>query len=318
MPVPPSAFPELPALAEGLTAVFRDVGPVTIVARAPNRQVSTAASDVITCRLGDGRELRLLCKYGGPPARSHGYRGGVPYEAVVYETVLRPAAVPTAQFHGAYESPAGETWLVLEFLDRAVRLTHSADPGVHRAAARWIGRFHALTAARLANEPLPALNVHDPDYYRGWAQRTAEYAGPWRRRLPWLDDLCARFADRADWLAAAPPAVIHGEFYPKNILVDEDTAYPVDWESAAVAAGEIDLASLTENWSEAAARECEQEYCAARWPGGAPVDFPRRLAAARMYWVFRWLGWQPDRLDTKSCARYFAQLHAAGVQLGLI
>jgi hypothetical protein len=315
----PSDFPDLPALNEGLAAVFHDIGPVEIVDRAPNRLASTAASDVVTCRLGDGRVVRLLCKYGGPLRHeSHGYSGGVPYEAVVYRTVLRTTAVTTAQLYGAYQSAAGETWLILEFLDRAKRVDRSREPGAVQAASRWAGRFHAVTAARLADETLPSLTVHSPDYFRGWAQRTAENADLWRERFPWLDDVCAGFVEITDWLAAASPVIIHGEFYPHNVLVRDGTAYPVDWESTAVAAGEIDLVSLTEGWPEAIVRECEVEYCAARWPDGEPADFQRRLAAARLYWSLRWLGSTGARIHSEKYLRRITLLHDASVQFGLI
>jgi hypothetical protein len=63
--------------------------------------------------------------------------------------------------------------------------------------------------------------------------------------------------------------------------LDEHPAiYPVDWESAAVAAGEIDLAALTEGWPPGFVEQCELEYQRARWPEGPPTGFERRLAAA--------------------------------------
>ena len=89
-----------------------------------------------------------------------------------------------------------------------------------------------------------------------------------RRRLA---GLATTFEERASELTSAPQTIIHGEYYPKNILVREGEIFPVDWESAAVAAGEIDLASLTEGWPEEDKRVCQAEYCAARWPNGAPA-----------------------------------------------
>jgi thiamine kinase-like enzyme len=89
-------------------------------------------------------------------------------------------------------------------------------------------------------------------------------------------------------------AVIHGEYYPSNILFCGSRVLPVDWESAAAVAGEIDLAALTEAWPRKASQECELEYCRARWLDGAPGDFGRRLAAARFYMAFRWLSDDPN------------------------
>ena len=57
----------------------------------------------------------------------------------------------------------------------------------------------------------------------------------------------------------------------------------VDWESAALAAGEIDLASLTWGWDDDLAELCRKQYCLARWPDGTPDDFTLRLTAARVF-----------------------------------
>ena len=57
----------------------------------------------------------------------------------------------------------------------------------------------------------------------------------------------------------------------------------IDWESAALAAGEIDLAGLTWGWDDDLVALCEQEYCLTRWPDGTPADFALRLTAARVF-----------------------------------
>jgi len=95
----------------------------------------------------------------------------------------------------------------------------------------------------------------------------------------------------------------------------------VDWESAAVAAGETDLAALTEGpWAEEIVRQCESEYQCARWGSGRPADFERRLDAARLYLHFRWLGERPDSntADREKASWRFKELRAIGQRLGLI
>ena len=86
---------------------------------------------------------------------------------------------------------------------------------------------------------------------------------------------------------------------------------PIDWESAALAAGEIDLASLTWGWDDDLASLCEQEYCLARWPDGTPDDFALRLTAARVFLHLRWLGdaekrtgWKRGPSTWKNCCRW--------------
>jgi hypothetical protein len=57
--------------------------------------------------------------------------------------------------------------------------------------------------------------------------------------------------------------------------------------SAAIAVGEIDLASLTDGWREEIMRKCEVEYQQARYRDGPLEDFDRTLDAARLYFYFR-------------------------------
>jgi thiamine kinase-like enzyme len=66
--------------------------------------------------------------------------------------------------------------------------------------------------------------------------------------------------------------------------------FPVDWESAAIAAGEIDLASMTEGWPSDIVTRCREAYQRARWGNGVPEGSQIRLKAAEMYLQFRWLG----------------------------
>src|SRR6266478_4918072 len=217
-------FPDLPALADGLTAVLHDGGlacsRVTILNRKPLLPAMTFPSEVVTCRLGDGNELRLFCKYAaGRNHDAHGHRGGVNYEAAIYEGLLEDLPVRTPKFYGAFrDGPAGQTWLILGFLEEGkllrdvhLDLEQKPQPTAIGLAARWIGRFHALTAARPTQRPLPVLNRYTPAYYRGWAERTRRFAGKLNRQYPWLEPLCRRAGELFDLLQAAPQVVIHGE-----------------------------------------------------------------------------------------------------------
>src|SRR5205807_8984724 len=133
-------------------------------------------------------------------------------------------------------------------------------------------------------------------YYVGWAGRTSKFAGRLHRSFPWLAKLCDDFGDVIAPLLEAPLTIIHGEYQPHNVLCREGEIYPVDWQSAAIASGEIDLVGLLDGWwPEDVVRHCEFEYRKARWPLGAPADFEQRLGAARLYWPLRWLGDLPEQ-----------------------
>jgi aminoglycoside phosphotransferase (APT) family kinase protein len=204
-------------------------------------------------------------------------------------------------------------------VDKSVRLHHAPESlAAMSQAARWIGRFHAATEACLSTTSVPVLQVYDGAYYLGWVRRTLQFAGDLHHRFPWLATLCARAEEFAALLIETPPCIIHGEFYPKNVLYRDRSIYPVDWESAAIAVGEIDLVSLTDGWSTRIVRQCELEYQRARWPYGAPAAFVQRQAAAQLYMHFRWLGDRPEWTTHKNSFWRFEHLRSAGEQLGLI
>lgn len=289
-------------------------GPLTVIGRRSSGRGSFP-KEVVTCRLSDGRTVRVFCKYeAGLNHDAHGHRGGVAREANVYQHLLPSLGVSTPAFHGVHRDPTqGGLWLVLEGLEDFTHL-HKV-PESMASAARWLGRFHAAGQEHLQATATPFLEPYDEAYFLGWAERTWRYLRNRDRHPEWLKQLCTHFRDPLSSLLSAPLTVIHGEFYPENILVRDKAIYPVDWESAALAAGEIDLASLTEGWSEEVARDCEALYQAARWPDGTPDGFPRRLWAARLYLNFRWLG---DRPGTEVAEWRLDALQVAGQHLGLI
>jgi hypothetical protein len=92
----------------------------------------------------------------------------------------------------------------------------------------------------------------------------------------------------------------------------------VDWESAALGPGEIDLATLTDRRDEEVVRRCEVAYREARWPQGAPPGFTRALDLTRLYVHFRWLGEERGRKTGRKKFRRFGATRALGERLGLL
>ncbi len=318
---PPNRLPEPEALNSGLSAVLGGGGSsIRILDRAPAIWASTYPSEVVTCEVAGSSVLKLYCKYmAGLRYESFGHRGGVPYEIEVYRRVLAslPMSVPT--FYGAYEEPGtGDVWLILEYLDQSLRVTKGPQPESVVQAARWLGRFHAANEDRVSGADVGFLNLYDAPYYVGWSRRTLRFASELRPAFPWLETLCGRFEECIDVLLSSTPTIIHGEFYPHNILLSNDQIYPIDWESAAIAAGEIDVATLTEAWKPEHRRQCEVVYQEARWGGATPAGFEHRLAAARLYFCFRWMGEQPEWTLGAGNREYFEQMRVSGEELGLI
>ncbi len=315
---PDSPFPDLETLTAGLNSVFQGKdsgGKVTVLARDPNlRSGRRSPSEIVTVRLKDGSRARLFCKYGGYDWHSHGL-WGVAYEVEVYRQVLATLDITTAKFYGAYTAAApNKIWLILEYLEDYDLLKDALQPGAMIETVRWLGRFHAATEELLSKGAIPFLKIYDVDYYREWANRTLEFAASQRRSFPWLPPLCRKWEELAEELLLPPVSIIHGDCYCSNILMRSDVPFVVDWESAAAAVGEIDLAFHTEGWPEEIVKLCEAEYRKTRWPDNPPPEFSRRLQAGRLYQQFRWLGDHPEWTSTQG----FQQLRVLAVGLGVI
>ena len=328
---PVSLLPDLPTLTARLTAALDRNGyqerPVKILRRDLPPFMSTFPNEIVTCQLPDGRKRRVFIKYqAGQSHNSYGHRGDIPYETEVYRRVLQSLPDFRPKCLGVHADPSsGDISLFLEYLYGSVRLSDivwkrsTRQPQAMAQTARWIGRFHAAHQRRIGDLSLAFLKRYDADYYRGWARRTLEFSRPLHGRFSWLAKLC----EADEWFAPLlekSPTVIHGEFYAKTILVRNQSVFMVDWESAAFAAGEIDLAALTEgkHWPVPVVRQCERAYIHARWPEGAPFSFRHSLDAAKMYLHFRWLGERPDwTVREKSLSRY-DHLGTAAKRLGLI
>jgi len=331
MKTPLSLLPSLPRLTAGLTAALNDKEssrPVAVLRRKLPRFMYTFPNEIVTCRLPDGHKRRVFIKYGASRShRSFGHRGDVSYEAKVYQGLLRSLPGFRPRYLGSSMEPGtGNTWLMLEFAYGSTRVfdlsSHNSTEQARALveSARWLGQFHAACEARIQGAPPPFLIRYDAEYYRGWARRTLEFSRPLRGRFPWL----AGLRDWGDaWFApllAAPQTVIHGEFYSKTIMVRKEQLFVVDWESAAVAPGEIDLVALNEGKHPRlkVARQCQREYRSARWPKSAPAEFQRTLDAARVYLHFRWLGERQDWAVREKTLWRYEQLRAAAKQLDLI
>ena len=312
-------LPSTELLTRALAAALADgrQADVDLVRREYLDSVGTHPSEVVTCRR-DGVVLRILCKYSSyTHEEDHGHRGGLEREIELYRSVLAADPGTSARFYGFCRTgePRPVTCLFIDYLAGCVLA--SRPPGSMLAAARWIGAFHA----RHAGTSLTTVPAHTRHYYRGWAARTREFSSGRGKQFHWLSEVCARIDDVSDVLLADEATVIHGEYYPKNILSRPprpSEVFPLDWESAAIASGAIDLASLSESWPPTDIENHRKAYLDARWPEGAPSGFDRTLDAARVYWQVRWLGERPDWTADEKLLWRFDLLRAAAERLGLI
>ncbi|HEV3120654.1 MAG TPA: hypothetical protein VGY53_02065 [Isosphaeraceae bacterium] len=305
-------------LAEILGEPSHGPGALTILERRANAEANNHPTEIVACRLADGTVRRLFCKHRPLYAGSLGQLDETPVMAEALQSLyLRELLGESSLYRGVRsDRETASACLVYEFVDRAERLDQM--PRALKRAARWLGNFHArgeAVAARGGGRPLRAL---DAAFFLEWARRVERFSHTWPVRVRWLDSVCDRFAEVAPLLCGAPATVIHGQFYPAKILIRSRAVFPLDWEKAALAAGEIDLACLTEGCNAGTLKTCVLAYEKARWPEGAPPGFERTLAAARLHMAFRWLGEQPDAMAHPEGTARLRQLRARAKDLALL
>jgi Ser/Thr protein kinase RdoA (MazF antagonist) len=283
--------------------------------RAPGAYGSSWWLEDITVQLDDGSRLALVFTDLGREANGSGARWVKPARATdparegwVYRTLLRRMRLGTPTLWAAVTDPAaGRHWLILERVN-GVPLAQVGDRAIWRWVADWLGRFHAT-----APVPLPGtgpLLRHDHEYHRGWMARALSAAeedargGPDRAaaqvKLARLRAIAPTHERAVDEALAMAATLIHGEFYPSNILVDRRQAtraiHPVDWEMAALGPPLLDLAALLSGrWGPHDRGRMVMAYREGALAAGAslaPLDeFLRGLAACRLLQAIQWQGW---------------------------
>lgn len=97
MQISSSMLPDSESLTAGLSYVFfgeRSANcHVSILELKSNPYTSTDPSEIVTCRLSDGVQLRVMCKYGLESWDNYDDRGEIIYEAEVYRRVLHPLRI---------------------------------------------------------------------------------------------------------------------------------------------------------------------------------------------------------------------------------
>jgi aminoglycoside phosphotransferase (APT) family kinase protein len=289
------------AFALALQGVEVDSVPA-IVARRENVYESTHRSEVLECP----PLPPILCKYGPVDEHDHlGLRHGLAYEADVYRSVLDGLPAPPRFFGSYVDSEHRIAWLFLEYLDEGWQLDLGPETAIVDAAA-MLGELHRLASERT----LTPINHYDEPYFRRCLEEANAQAARWRERVPSFPSLAEQFDAAIPRLVTAPQTVVHGEFTPHNVVWAHEQPRVVDWEQAAVGAGEIDLAALTDDWEEDLVELATQSYVQSRWACGPDHDFEARLAAARLYWLFRWLS-DPEQAGTEEEIAWLAERASA-------
>ena len=121
-------------------------------------------------------------------------------------------------------------------------------------------------------------------------------------RAPALVRALEGYDEVIDALALLPPAFVHGELYPSNVLVvraeEPVGVYPVDWEMAAIGPGLMDLAALVGGWAAQERGRLVAAYVRGLAMSGTAAQTPDELAVGvsrcRLHLALQWLGWSSD------------------------
>lgn len=265
-------------------------------------------------RLDDGTDLRLVLKDLGEEGMLDEARRARPRflyqptrEIQTYRWILSHGPAGTPVWYGAVTQPRiGRYWLFLERVD-GLELRHVGAFSAWEQAASWIGRFHgSFSPARVqALARSSQFLIYDAEFYACWLDRAQRFCRRNAAGRAGVGRVARKYAAVVERLVALPQTLIHGEFYPCNVLIRTDhhrvRVCPVDWEMAGLASGLMDLASLTAGWSS----RCQGALARAYLRGihgetgrDRPPPIPRTfwfdLDCCRLHLAMKMLGWSDE------------------------
>jgi hypothetical protein len=224
-------------------------------------------------------------------------------EIETYRTVLSNRRLNTPVFYGAVVDPsASKHWLFLERIP-GTRLKELGDFALWQSAARWAATLHLTYAPAVADlRKREHLVKYDRAYLERWIGRARHVSGGTAAAAIQIETLAQSYDALIERLAVLPVTLIHGEFYPSNIVVRETPAgpsvSPVDWEMAAVGPALLDLAAITSGaWSDQKVAALARAYYDASGPAFQLSSFEEFLTAldgCRLFLAVQWLGWSKD------------------------
>jgi Ser/Thr protein kinase RdoA (MazF antagonist) len=297
-----------PDAGELREAVGRLFGASEILRCDPHPLRSSCPVWELELERGEAGRLAVMLKDLGPAGLSADARRAKPSflhdatrEIDTYRLALAGHGLGTAEFHGAHVVPARQRyWLFLELVD-GVPLWQSGHGLEWAAAAAWLAKLHQLGAG--AHPGLGAS--YGARFYAWWMPRALRFAP--EAGLEPIESVHRWAVER---LAAAPRTLVHGEFYPSNVLVragPDREICPVDFELAGTGPGVLDLAALSTGLPDEVAASLVSAYLAALASPPPRAELEVLLLCARLHLAVRWLGWsgewRPPRHQAHDWAR---------------
>jgi len=302
------------ALGQALSRHFALERRIVALDRQPVPTCSSFALEELEVRLDDDSALQLIFKDISQQGMLDAARHVKPSflydplrEIETYRVLLAPSGLGMATYYGAVvDQPAGRYWLFLEKVS-GLELYYVDFP-IWQQVARWLAAMHSYFAAQgdlAAQVPTANLLKYDGDFYRTWMRRAQRFSQTNTTTQPskaqsWIEWLATRYDRVVERLIDLPVTLIHGEFYASNVIVQGAGASlrvcPIDWETAAIGPGLIDLAALTAgSWTDEEQKHLAMAYYETPTYDGrqmpTPDVFLTTLDYCHLHQAVQWLGW---------------------------
>lgn len=268
--------------------------------------------------LDDGRRLAVMFKDLSPQSLLEVARRTRPQhlydprrEIGVYRRVLSSLALGTATCYATHvDLQRDRYWLFVEKVN-GVELYQVGELSVWEGVARWLARFHACSRTLADKVPEARLLPWGLDDYRRSLSRARECIAQCHSREAdesrAIEQIAQDYERTIERLLAMPVTIIHGDFFASNVLVQQANGRtrvcPIDWETAGVGPGLIDLAALVAGeWPEHQRTAIATAYFeslveAGVLKRGKLADFQRDLACCRLQLAIHIIGrsaeWEP-------------------------
>jgi hypothetical protein len=302
---------------ESLRLILQDLlcghfGKSVQIARLRRRKSAYSSSfpiEELEVELASGRVIQMMFKDLGMRAPLSDARRVKPgflidpeREIEMYRHVLSPAAFGSALCYGTLiDGVKDRYWLFLEKI-AGLELYQIGEFEAWRAAARWLAGFHGHFEGSTEKLPreIPLIH-HDRGYYLTWMERACRLvARRGEATADQVEKLRRAYLDAIERLLQLPSTLVHGEFFPSNVMVQGSREAMrirvLDWETAAVGPGIIDVAALVSGqWNGEQKTGLVEEYLSAVSPGPAnqekKEEFFRAVACGQLHLAMQWLGW---------------------------
>jgi Ser/Thr protein kinase RdoA (MazF antagonist) len=284
--------------------------PGATVTRRPFVYATSYRLEEIEVHRPDGSNQHLVAKHLGRQAMTDAARLAKPAalhradrELAVYRHILAGAGLGTPELIGGWASNDNDTAVMVLEQVEGTPLAEIGDFTVWEAAARWLARMHAVFSARPPRLPASgsrtSLVSYDRELLAAAGRRGLERAA---KHALGSAEVCVALGARHEYalraLELATPTLVHGDFYPSNIVVAGDRIAVVDWELAGTGPAALDIAALAAGgWSSEQRHDLirayhEQALVLRRTE--TLTALVRRVELASLHLALRWVGSTPD------------------------